>query len=159
MNDSDKTIEKLEQSDAWDDADEVVKIEFKKPLDKVIPVRLSAEKWEELRQEAKELGIGPSTLARMWILKSLQKEVKERDKSLGISTDREANSYGTIRENKLAATYNQGKSVVNRRKIFSAGHADVPISRSGKIRSGSRKVEPDPEKRDRKRLKQRSSNI
>jgi len=35
----------------------------KKPLDKVIPVRLPADKWEEIEQETRELGIGPATLA------------------------------------------------------------------------------------------------
>jgi hypothetical protein len=53
-----------------------VQVEVKKPLDKVIPVRLSADKWEELRREAKELGIGPITLARMWILERLRQQVK-----------------------------------------------------------------------------------
>ena len=41
-----------------------------------IPVRLSAEKWEELRKEARELGIGPTTLARMWILERLRQRTK-----------------------------------------------------------------------------------
>jgi hypothetical protein len=54
----------------------IVQVEVKKPLDKVIPVRLSSEKWEELRHEAKELGIGPTTLARMWILERLRQKVK-----------------------------------------------------------------------------------
>ena len=44
--------------------------------DKVIPVRLSADKWEELRKEARELGIGPTTLARMWILERLRQRSK-----------------------------------------------------------------------------------
>jgi len=50
----------------------------KKPLDKVIPIRLSTEKWEELRKEARELGIGPTTLARMWILERLRHRTKAR---------------------------------------------------------------------------------
>ena len=57
-----KEIEKIEQGNAWDPEDEVVEIQVKKPLDKVIPVILSGEKWEELRREANELGIGPTTL-------------------------------------------------------------------------------------------------
>lgn len=72
----DKEIERIEQGDAWDESDEVVQVEVKKPLDKVIPVRLSAEKWEELRREARELGIGPTTLARMWILERLRLRTK-----------------------------------------------------------------------------------
>ena len=76
MTDLDKQIERVEQGDAWDESDEVVQVEVKKPLDKVIPVRLSAEKWEELRKEARELGIGPTTLARMWILERLRQRTK-----------------------------------------------------------------------------------
>jgi len=72
----DKEIERIEQGDAWDETDEVVQAEVKKPLDKVIPMRLSAEKWEELRKEAHELGIGPTTLARMWILERLRQRAK-----------------------------------------------------------------------------------
>jgi len=76
MADLDRGIERIEQGDAWDESDEVLRVEVKKPLDKVIPVRLSAEKWEELRREARELGIGPTTLARMWILERLRQETK-----------------------------------------------------------------------------------
>ena len=76
MADLDKDIKEIEQGNAWDESDEVVQAEVKKPLDKVIPVRLSADKWEELRREARELGIGPTTLARMWILEHLRQRVK-----------------------------------------------------------------------------------
>ena len=72
----DKAIRDIEQGSAWDESDEVVQIEVKKPLDKVIPVRLSADKWEELRREARELGVGPTTLARMWLLERLRQRVK-----------------------------------------------------------------------------------
>ncbi len=58
--------------DAWLDDDEVVDMEVKRPLDKVIPVRLSSDKWAMLRREATQLGVGPSTLARMWILERLR---------------------------------------------------------------------------------------
>ena len=74
-----KEIERIDQGgDAWREGDEVVQMEFKKPLDKVIPVRLSSDKWEELRKEARELGIGPTTLARMWILERLRQQAKAR---------------------------------------------------------------------------------
>lgn len=72
MTDLDNEIESIEGGKAWDETDEVVQIEVKKPLDKVIPVRLSSDKWEELRQEAKSLGLGPTTLARMWIMERLR---------------------------------------------------------------------------------------
>jgi len=51
-------------------------LEVKKPLKVVVPVRLSAEKWDELHKVAGELGIGPTTLARMWILERLQQRTK-----------------------------------------------------------------------------------
>ena len=76
MTDKDRPIERIEQGDAWRDDDEVVHVEVKKPLDKVIPVRLSADKWEDLRKEARELGVGPTTLARMWILERLRERAK-----------------------------------------------------------------------------------
>ncbi len=76
MTDIDKRIKEIEKGDAWNEDDEVVQIEVKKPLDKVIPVRLSADKWEEIRKEARELGVGPTTLARMWILERLRQRVK-----------------------------------------------------------------------------------
>ena len=78
MADLDKTIQRIEQGDAWDESDEVVKVDVKKPLDKVIPVRLSSDKWEALRKEANELGIGPTTLARMWILDRLRQKNKAK---------------------------------------------------------------------------------
>lgn len=78
MTDLDKEIQRIEQGEAWDESDEVVEVELKKPLEKVIPVRLSAEKWEDLRKEARELGIGPTTLARMWILERLRQKTKAR---------------------------------------------------------------------------------
>ncbi len=76
MADVDKEVEKIEQGDAWDESDTVVNVEVKKPLDKVIPVRLTSDKWEQIREEARELGVGPTTLARMWILERLQQRVK-----------------------------------------------------------------------------------
>jgi len=76
MTDVDKAVEKIEQGDAWEETDEVVHVEVKKPLDKVIPVRLPADKWEQMREEARELGVGPTTLARMWILERLRQRIK-----------------------------------------------------------------------------------
>ncbi|MBI2858444.1 MAG: hypothetical protein HYX90_05130 [Chloroflexi bacterium] len=76
MVETDKGLERIEQGEAWDETDEVVHVEVKKPLDKVIPVRLSADKWEQVRAEARELGVGPTTLARMWILERLRQRAK-----------------------------------------------------------------------------------
>ena len=78
MADIKKAIAKIEQGDAWEENDEVVKLEVKKPLDKVIPIRLSADKLEQIREEARELGVGPTTLARMWILEHLKLRTKPK---------------------------------------------------------------------------------
>ncbi len=72
MKDQERAVQKIEEGDAWAESDEVVELTVRRPMDKVIPVRLSSEKWEELRREGRELGVGPSTLARMWILEKLR---------------------------------------------------------------------------------------
>lgn len=71
-------VEWFDTHDSWDDDDEEVEVEFKQPLDKVIPVRLTADKWSALRREATELGVGPTTLARMWILEKLRSITAEK---------------------------------------------------------------------------------
>ena len=76
MTDLEQTVRDIETGDAWKEDDQVVQVEVKKPLDKVIPVRLPADKWEQIREEARDLGIGPTTLARMWILERLRSRVK-----------------------------------------------------------------------------------
>jgi len=50
---------------------EQIEVEVKQPLEKIVPIRLSADHWAELYHYAHELGIGPTTLARMWILEKL----------------------------------------------------------------------------------------
>ena len=47
------------------------RLHFRRPMDKVIPVRFSTQQWEALRQEAIRRGIGPSTLLRMWAIEKL----------------------------------------------------------------------------------------
>ena len=44
MAELDKAIRDIKQGDAWNMSDEVVQVEVKRPLDKVIPVRLSSDK-------------------------------------------------------------------------------------------------------------------
>jgi hypothetical protein len=78
MSDIEREVQKLEEGQAWEETDEVVEVEVKRPLDKVIPVRLPSDKWEELRREARELGLGPTTLARMWILEKLRQVMLTR---------------------------------------------------------------------------------
>jgi hypothetical protein len=76
MADVDKDLDRIEQGDAWDESDKVVQVDVKRPLDKVIPVRLSSEDWRAMRREARDLGVGPTTLARMWILERLRQRTK-----------------------------------------------------------------------------------
>ncbi len=78
MNDIEREVQRLEEGEAWEEIDEVVEIEVKRPLDKVIPVRLPSDKWEELRREARELGVGPTTLARMWVLEKLRQVLAKK---------------------------------------------------------------------------------
>jgi len=85
MDDIERRVKRIEEGEAWDETDEVVEVEVKRPLDKVIPVRLSSEKWEELRREARELGIGPTTLARMWILEKLRQVIVPEAIEPGVS--------------------------------------------------------------------------
>lgn len=73
--------QEIERIDAgasvWEGAEEV-EIEAKQPLDKVVPIRMSAEQWEILRGEARELGTRPTTLLRMWVLERLREASRQR---------------------------------------------------------------------------------
>ena len=69
---TDREVHRLETEEAWDASDEVVEVRAKRPLDKVIPVRLESKDWDRLRVIANEIGVGPSTLARIWILERLR---------------------------------------------------------------------------------------
>lgn len=73
MNDTEPDIQQIEEGNAWEETDEVAELEVKHPLENVIPVRLTSDEWEELRRETRELGVGPSTLARMWIFERLRR--------------------------------------------------------------------------------------
>ncbi len=48
-----------------------VKARFAKNLSEGLHIRLDPDALMELRNEAKEKGIGPTTLARMWIMEQL----------------------------------------------------------------------------------------
>lgn len=71
MNTFDEAVKRYEAGDAWDDASEEVELDIRVPLDKVMPVRLTADQWAALRRRARDVGVGPSTLARMWIVEKL----------------------------------------------------------------------------------------
>jgi aryl-alcohol dehydrogenase-like predicted oxidoreductase len=58
--------------DVWSDDDAVVDIPIAPRAQRVVQLRLAVDKWDALRREAKELGVTPTTLARMWILEHLK---------------------------------------------------------------------------------------
>ena len=71
-----KEIDAIDRGEsAWRADDEVIDIEVApRPRATVIaPVRIPSDKWNELRKEADELGVGVSTLIRMWVLERLRK--------------------------------------------------------------------------------------
>jgi hypothetical protein len=79
VSEQEREIQRIDDGgNAWEDTEEVVEVEFKRPLNIVVPVRLAADTWEDLRREAKEVGVGPSTLARMWLLERLKKSPARR---------------------------------------------------------------------------------
>ena len=67
-------LERLEAGgDAWEASEPITEpLVVKRPLDKVLPVRLNDQQWRQVREEANELGIGPSTLLRMWTVEKLR---------------------------------------------------------------------------------------
>jgi hypothetical protein len=64
-------------ADYWDEFTPV-RARFAKNLSEGITVRLDPETLTELRQQAREKGLGPTTLARMWILEHLKATKQHR---------------------------------------------------------------------------------
>lgn len=85
-------VEWYETHDSWDDDDEDVIVVGKVPLDTVVPVRVTGDVWRALHREAKELGVGPTTLARMWIMEKLR----------AVEAGRKARRVGEEREEYVA---------------------------------------------------------
>ena len=68
-------------------------------LYKIVPVRLPEDKWDQFRKEADDLGIGSSTLARIWILDALRKlDCYGQDEDKAPSEARKAKSAGSRKE-------------------------------------------------------------
>lgn len=74
-----KTLE--EEANFWDnhditeDIDENTKIGFHKaPKTDTLTIRFDTQDIQKLRKEAFQLGIGPTTLARMWVREKLKQE-------------------------------------------------------------------------------------
>lgn len=67
----------------FDDETTPVTIRVRKPLNAAINVRLDADTWTYLQHAAAEKGIGPTTLARMWLIERVRAEKAERRKPGG----------------------------------------------------------------------------
>ena len=52
---------------------EPVQVQFTKPLAKQLAIRVDEKTYNRLQKEAAEIGVGPTTLARMRILEHLKK--------------------------------------------------------------------------------------
>lgn len=73
-----REIERIEETEnAWEGTEEV-EVDVRQPLDKVIPVRFSSDQWDAVYAEARERGVGPSTLVRMWVLEKLREAARAR---------------------------------------------------------------------------------
>ena len=74
MTDLDRLIERIDAGESTIPLSEPMEeeIKFKQPLDKVIGVRVTDAQWKRLCAEAEELGIGPTTLVRMWMIEKLR---------------------------------------------------------------------------------------
>lgn len=59
-----------DMADYWDEF-KPVKVRFAKNLSEGITIRLDPGTLDELRTQAHQKGMGPTTLARMWILEHL----------------------------------------------------------------------------------------
>lgn len=68
-----------EMAEFWDTHDftdykdefKPIKVRFAKNLSEGITIRLDSETLSKLRSRAKKQGIGPTTLARMWVIQQL----------------------------------------------------------------------------------------
>jgi len=58
-------------ADYWDEF-KPVKVRFARNLSEGITIRFDPETLAKLREQARKKGMGPTTLARMWILEHLQ---------------------------------------------------------------------------------------
>lgn len=56
----------------FEDEFKPVKLEFAKPLAHILGIRLDAKTIDLLNQLGSEIGVGPSTLVRMWIMEKLK---------------------------------------------------------------------------------------
>jgi hypothetical protein len=80
MSEFDKEVERIDVGgDAWDENDEeIVDFEVKRPMDKIVSVRLVDSEWRLLLAQARALGVGPNALAQKWVLERLASKTKAK---------------------------------------------------------------------------------
>lgn len=67
-------------ADYWDDF-EPVTVKFTKPLSKQLAIRVDEQTYNQLQKEAEEIGVGATTLGRIWILERLKAKRAEHNRS------------------------------------------------------------------------------
>jgi hypothetical protein len=72
----DKLVERVDRGETVvSDDDEIIEVEMKpRRSSVVVPVRIPSDRWADLRREADEIGVGPSTLLRIWVLERLRRK-------------------------------------------------------------------------------------
>jgi hypothetical protein len=71
-----------EEAAFWDSHDtadydsqfDPIKVRFAKPLSEGMTIRFNPQTLKRLRRQASSKGLGPTTLARMWILERLRRK-------------------------------------------------------------------------------------
>lgn len=54
-----------------------VKLEFAKPLEHILGVRMDGNTLTQLTKLSSKIGVGPSTLVRMWVMEKLKTSAKK----------------------------------------------------------------------------------
>lgn len=75
------THDSTEFEDAFEDVTDLVFVKTRST--KGVTVRLDGETWAKLAQAAREKGIAPSTLARLWIMERLRAPSEPRSATSG----------------------------------------------------------------------------
>lgn len=125
--------------DAFRDDDEIVTLTVRQPLDRVIPVRMSGDRWSALYREARELGVGPTTLARMWIMEKLRAVEAGRSGARRVGEERAEYAAGPAKTrgaSKRSGSKNSGapkKQITAKKGRAAETSAKATASRKGRV--------------------------
>jgi len=80
MSEFDKEVERIDAGGtAWShDDEEVLDFEVKRPLDKLVSIRLTDAEFRLLLKEARSRGVGHNTLAHDWVMERLKSKAKSK---------------------------------------------------------------------------------